>query len=203
MKQLHKESLYCWSCFDEARNIDFHSYLWRRSDGNIVFDPLPLSEHDAEHLDNLGGVSLILITNSDHVRDAEALAHRSGAPIWGPEGERDQFPVSCARWLGNNEQPFDDLEVYALEGSKTEGELAFLLERDTLLTGDLIRSHRAGSLCLLPDAKLADKKRAVQSVSRLSSVHGIQAVLPGDGWPVFRDAAQVLLELVHSITREH
>ena len=71
MKKLHKPNLYCWSEFDEDRNIDFHSYLWVRDDGNVVIDPLPLTEHDEEHLHSLGKVTQIIITNSDHVRDAE------------------------------------------------------------------------------------------------------------------------------------
>ena len=46
MKRLHKQNLFCWSEFDEDRNIDFHSYLWVRDEGNVVIDPLPLTEHD-------------------------------------------------------------------------------------------------------------------------------------------------------------
>lgn len=199
MKQLHKDSLYCWTRFDETRNIDFHSYLWLREEGNIVFDPLPLSAHDTQHLMSLGGASLILISNSDHVRDAEALAQLTGAEIWGPASEQNNFPILCARWLGDNEKLFRDLDVYTLSGSKTEGELAFVLDGDTLVTGDLIRAHKGGSLCLLPDAKLKNKAAAIESVSRLASISTLQAVLPGDGWPVFRDAGKVLSELMLAI----
>lgn len=200
MKQLHKDSLYCWTQFDETRNIDFHSYLWLREEGNIVFDPLPLSAHDTQHLKSLGGASLILISNSDHVRDAEALAQLTGAEIWGPESEQNNFPIRCARWLGESEKLFRDLDVYTLSGSKTEGELAFVLDGDTLVTGDLIRAHKGGSLCLLPDAKLKNKAAAIESVSRLASISTLQAVLPGDGWPVFKDAGKVLSELMQVIS---
>jgi hypothetical protein len=57
MKALHREDLFGWSRFDEARNLDFHSVLWVRPEGNVVVDPLPLSEHDTTHLRSLGGVA--------------------------------------------------------------------------------------------------------------------------------------------------
>ena len=74
MKQLHRPDLYAWSVFDEARNIDFNSYVWVRPEGNVVFDPLPMSPHDRAHLDALGGVALIVVTNSDHLRASRELA---------------------------------------------------------------------------------------------------------------------------------
>jgi len=40
----------------------------------LVFDPLPLTVHDESQLNSLGKVSHIIISNSDHIRDAEKLA---------------------------------------------------------------------------------------------------------------------------------
>jgi|TARA_Y100000310_G_scaffold336490_1_gene421164 hypothetical protein len=195
MKKLHKQNLYCWSEFDEDRNIDFHSYLWVRDDGNVVIDPLPLTEHDAAHLHSLGKVTHIIITNSDHIRDAEQLSLQTGAEVWGPEGEKDTFPIPCSKWLGEGDAPMPGLKVYALHGSKTAGELALSIEDSTLVTGDLIRAHEGGKLCMLPDAKLTDKQLAVESALHLAKISSIDAILPGDGWPVFRDGQVVLKQL--------
>lgn len=199
MKLLHRPDLYCWSRFDEDRNIDFHSYLWVRPAGNVAFDPLPLSEHDARHLASLGPLSQILISNSDHVRDAVALARATGAEILGPVSEREGFPIDCAGWLHDGDEPVPGLKVFALQGSKTPGELAFVLDERTLITGDLIRAHQGGSLCLLPDARLSNKPEAVASLARLARLTGIDAVLPGDGWPVFRHGRTLLTELLHRL----
>ena len=49
MKRLHRVDLHGWSCFDETRDLDFHSVLWTRPDGNVVVDPLPLTDHDRRH----------------------------------------------------------------------------------------------------------------------------------------------------------
>jgi len=95
MKQLHRKDLFGWSEFNQQRNLDFHSICWVRDQGNVLIDPLPLSEHDLAHLQLLGGASIIVITNSDHCRDAENIAVQTGAKIVGPLGEQEDFPISC------------------------------------------------------------------------------------------------------------
>ncbi len=201
MKSLHKNNLFCWSQFDEDRNIDFHSYLWVRNQGNIVFDPLPLTNHDKNHLNSLGNVSHIIISNSDHIRKAEELAGVTGAQIWGPAAEKESFPIKCSKWLGESKGLLEGLDVYCLSGSKTDGELAFVIEGETLITGDLIRAHSGGELCMLPEGKLQDLDKAIDSVKKIAGIQGIKAILPGDGWPVFRGGEQVLSELVVSICK--
>ena len=200
MKRLHRADLFGWSRFDPARNIDFHSLLWRRDGGNVVVDPLPLDAHDEAHLRELGGAATIVVTNSDHVRDAPRLAQMTGARVLGPAGERDGFPMTCDGWLEDGDEICTGLRAFALQGSKTPGEIALLLDDSTLITGDLIRAHEAGRLCLIPDAKLADKSRAVASLARLAGLPGVTAVLPGDGWPVFRGGGEVLAELLADVS---
>lgn len=198
MKQLHRKDLFGWSEFNQDRNLDFHSVLWVRESANILIDPLPLSEHDQVHLQALGGASIVVITNSDHCRDAENIAAQTGAKIMGPLGEREKFPIACDRWIADNEEIVPGLIAFQLEGSKTLGELALLLENNTLITGDLIRSHRAGELCLLPDTKLSDLDLALQSVTRLANLSAIDAVLTGDGWPIFKNGSAALKHLLES-----
>ena len=193
MKRLHRKDIYGWSLFDEGRNIDFHSVLWVRPGGNVAIDPLPLSEHDRVHLESLGSVSTIVITNSDHERASKPMADATGARIVGPMGERER--LACTAWLGDGDEVVPGLTVITLQGSKTPGELALLLEETTLITGDLIRAHEAGRLCLLPDQKLLDKEQAVASLRRLADLPLIETVLTGDGWPVFRGGAQALADL--------
>ena len=199
MKRLHRPDLFGWSVFDEARNIDFHGLVWVRGTGNVVFDPVPMCDHDRRHLESLGAVAAVIITNSDHVRAAPEIAHRTGATLYGPAKERDGFPVHCDAWLDEGDEPVEGLAVLALHGSKTPGELALVIEGATLVTGDLVRAHDGGRLAMLPPAKLTDPNAAADSVRRLASLSGIEAVLPGDGWPVFRDGGACLGELAASL----
>lgn len=202
MKRLHRPDIFGWSEFNEDRNIDFHSVLWVRPEGNVVIDPLALSEHDEAHLRELGGVAWIVITNSDHVRDSDRLAERMGAQLVGPSQEAANFPLQCARWLTDGDEVVPGMTALELEGSKTPGELALLLAGSTLITGDLIRAHQGGALCLLPDQKLSDRPKAIASVHRLTLLPELDALLPGDGWPVFRDAKFLLQEMLAGVDPE-
>jgi Metallo-beta-lactamase superfamily len=195
MKSLHRPDLYCWSIFDTERNVDFHSIAWIRPAGNILIDPLPLSDHDWEHLQSLGGAQWIVITNSDHLRASAAIAEKTGAQIAAPRGEQDSFPIPVHRWLADGDAIVPGLEAIELHGSKTPGELALLLQSTTLITGDLVRAHQAGSLMLLPAGKLSDQSHACGAVQRLAQLSHIETVLVGDGWPVFHHGHLRLQEL--------
>ena len=192
MKSLHRPDLFCWSEFDVDRNVDFHSIAWIRPEGNILIDPLPLSEHNWQHLTSLGGVQWIVITNSDHLRASQEIVAKTGAQIAAPQEEQDSFPISVQRWLSDGDVVVPGLESIELHGSKTPGELALLLQNTTLITGDLVRAHQAGALMMLPDAKLVDKPLAIASVKRLAALDQVSAVLVGDGWQVFQDGHRLL-----------
>lgn len=199
MKSLHRPDLFAWSTFDESRNIDFHSLLWTGVGGNVLIDPLPLSPHDLAHLEALGGAAWIILTNSDHTRAAADIAKWTGAKIAGPAAEKPIFPFECDRWLSEDDFLLPELHVFELDGSKTPGELALLIEGVTLVTGDLIRAHHAGRLMILPDAKLRDRAAAVRSVQRLADLPRVEAVLVGDGFQVYRDGRVLLRELAASL----
>ncbi len=199
MKALHRPDLFGWSAFDEARNVDFNGVAWIRPEGAVLIDPMPMSSHDLAHLEALGSVAWIVVTNGDHVRAAPELAALTGARVAGPAGERETLNLDCDAWLDDGDSLVPGLTALALEGSKTPGELALRIGEQTLITGDLVRAHRAGSLMMLPDPKLTDRAAAVASVWRLAELPGTQAVLVGDGWPVFREGRARLRELAERL----
>jgi hypothetical protein len=194
MKTLHRDDLFSWSVFDEARNIDFHGTFWA-DQGGVLVDPVPMSAHDREHVTALGGARNILVTNSDHLRASVELAEAFGAALIGPRAEREAIGWKDARWVGDGDAIVPALVVLELEGSKTPGELALVLGGTTLITGDLVRGQRGGRLNRLPDAKLADVDAAVRSIARLAALEGIEAVIVGDGWPIFERGGAALAQL--------
>ncbi len=196
MKRLHRKDLFSWSVFNERLDIDFNAFLWTRADGNVLIDPLPLTPHDREQLDKFGGAAWIVVTNSAHLRGSEELATLWGARLAGPAAERDTFPVKCDRWLADGEDLVPGATVQALPGSKTPGELALWLEPETLIFGDLVRSHRAGTLTFLsPEQGLKSLPEAKASVQTLLAKRP-QAILVGDGFSIYRDGSRYLEELV-------
>lgn len=42
MKQIVFEDMYCWSVFNDQRQIDFNGHLWVRREGNVLIDPVPM-----------------------------------------------------------------------------------------------------------------------------------------------------------------
>jgi glyoxylase-like metal-dependent hydrolase (beta-lactamase superfamily II) len=196
MKRLHRPDLLTWSAYDPTLMIDFNSFVWTRSGGNVVVDPLPMSAEDEAHLRELGGAAWILLTNSDHVRGARELAARTGASGIGPMAERASFPVACDRWVSDGDEPFPGLVVREVQGSKTPGELALVLDDTTVIFGDAVRAHRADTLMLLPERKLRAREDVLQSVRRIRMLHPrIEHVLVGDGWCSFRHGGTLLDEL--------
>ena len=97
--------------------------------------------------------------------------------------------------MSDGESLVPGLEIIALDGSKTPGELALLLDGTTLITGDLVRAHRANSLMMLPLPKLSDPAAAKLSVARLAARTEIETVLVGDGWSMFRGGHAALVAL--------
>lgn len=197
MKATHRPDVFSYCVFDETRDLDFNATFIQRAGGNVLIDPVAASEHDLQHMTALGGVAQILVTNSDHIRQAPALAERFGAQRVGPEAEREAMAAVCPcdRWLRGGDAWIDGIEVIALAGSKTPGELALVLDGTTLITGDLIRGHIGGALNLLPAAKLTDPDAARASVRRLAQRVDLDAVLVGDGWPIFSGAHAQLVAL--------
>jgi glyoxylase-like metal-dependent hydrolase (beta-lactamase superfamily II) len=195
MKSLHLPNLFTWSEFDQERNIDFNSVLICLEQGNVVIDPLPLTDHDLDHMTRLGGVDWIVVTNSDHIRDAALLRQRFNARVAGPSAERDTFGFACDRWLERGDTVNDVLQVIEMDGSKTPGELCLLYEDATLITGDLIRAHVPHALMALPDPKLQAPRMAVESIRRLTEYTRIETVLVGDGWHLFATGHQELCAL--------
>ncbi len=176
--------------------MDFNSFAWVRPDGIVLVDPLPLSDHDCAELERRGPIARVVVTNGDHVRGALEIVDRYGAELVAPRGERSHPAFSAARLVGHGDEVVDGLVAIELDGSKTQGELALLLDQTTLVTGDLVRAPRGGSLAILPDAKLFDRAAAIASVHRLLENTRVDAVLVGDGWPIFRGARTELAALV-------
>lgn len=199
MKCLHRSDLFAWSVFDAERNVDFNSIAWIRSAGNVLIDPLPLSDHDWQHLQSFGKTAWIVITNSDHIRASQDITNRTGAQIAGPIAEKSSLGIACDRWLSDGDEVVPGLKVLELQGSKTPGELALLLDDTILITGDLVRAHQANQLMLLPTSKLQDASAAYRSVQRLAALANIETILVGDGWSIFCNGQQHLQDLATSV----
>ena len=140
-----------------------------------------------------------MLSNSNHLLDTPALKARTGATVHAPLQEQHSFPVAADHWLTHDDIPFPGLRVLELRGSKTPGELAFLLDETTLFCGTLLRAPTPGSLSILAPDELSSAVHAKESAQMLAALPFLEAIFVAHGWPVFRDGAQRLNELADDL----
>lgn len=200
-------TLFHWGRPQLDRGIDFNGFLWTRPAGNVLFDPMELDASELAAVRERGGARWILLTNFEHLRATPALKEALGAEVCAPAEERERFGASGAcvdRWFADEDDLPEELRgalrVFALRGGKSSYEAAFWLEAArALLFGDLVRSHDSGILRLLPEAKLADRDAAVESLRPLLELPA-EAVLLGDGDSLFFRGGEALAELLSVAT---
>jgi len=204
MKTTALDHVHTWPVWQADKRIDFNGFLWTRPAGNLLVDPMPLSDDQRAFLDERGGAARILVTNADHLRAAPELKDTLGAELLAPQGDRERFGEHASlvdHW-------FDDAlpgelgelaELRLLRGGKGPVEPALYLTAERAwLFGDLVRSHVSGRLMLLPEAKCTDRPQLTADVKALAGP-GVDAVLLGDGDSLFRGAAEAWDELQASL----
>ncbi|MGC1380781.1 MAG: cupin domain-containing protein [Candidatus Baltobacteraceae bacterium] len=191
-----------WSRWQPERNLFFNSYFVFGSNENVLVDPLPLDDRDAEEIAALGGAAWIVVTNRDHERAAGDAAARFGAKVAASEPDACEMALTVDRIVRHGDA-IGEARVIGLEGLKTPGEFAlYLPERETAIVGDALWGAPAGSLRMMPDEKLADPDRAARSLRRLRAFHP-RHCLVGDGAPVFHRAYDAITEALESRAGAH
>jgi len=180
-----------WSAWQADRQLFFNSYFLASDAGNLVIDPLPLTDADAEAIEANGGVAWVVVTNRDHERATADVVRRFGARV-AAGGDARLLAVPPDRELADGDAICGGT-VVALGGLKTPGEIALhFAGRDrTVVVGDALWGRPAGSLTLMPDDKLADPRRAALSLRKLLALRP-RHLLTGDGAPVFGNAFDAL-----------
>jgi glyoxylase-like metal-dependent hydrolase (beta-lactamase superfamily II) len=189
-----------WAWFSEPHGYDFNGYFVRHPAGNLCIDPV---EPSTEILDLLAreGVAHILLTNRNHVRRANLVRERTGAPVAIHPADasyaRGQGAVIDAELrVGERVGPF---VVVGVPG-KSPGEVAFHCpHRRRLIVGDAVIGNPPGKLSLLREKVMDDPPQLRASVRALAEV-AVDVLLPGDGVPILRDAGARLRELVATFT---
>ncbi|MCG9129653.1 cupin domain-containing protein [Candidatus Poribacteria bacterium] len=198
MKKLILEDIYTWSVFSEIRQIDFNGYLWLRDEGNIVIDPVEISETDLEQIEKLGGAKWIVITNRDHEREAEKFQKCTGADVIIHEDDAELINIIPARTIKDGEEIVPGLRAIHLKYGKSPGEIAlYFSQKNAILFGDIVAGEPMGRLSLLADDKLEDAAKAALELRKILA-HQFNAVLVGDGHSIFKDGKQELVDCLQT-----
>ena len=200
MKQLIFNDLYSWSIFSEMRQVDFNGHLWVRPEGNVLIDPVPMIDSDLNQLDKLGGASLIVLTNSDHEREAEFFRKRTGAKIVIHEADAAALEGVAERQIIDGEEIVPGLQAIHLRYGKSPGEIAlYLPEKRAILSGDLVVGAPIGALTLLADEKLENPGKAALELRKILALQ-FDVILVGDGHSILQNARQRLIECLQRRT---
>ena len=190
------DGIFGWSWLSEPHGYNFNGYLVHHPSGNLCIDPV---EPTPEVIDRLvrDGVSRILLTNRNHVRRANLVRERTGAPIAIHPADatyaREQGAiVDQELHAGNRIGPFTVIGV----PGKSPGVVAFHCpKRHVLIVGDAVIGNPPGKLTLLRERVLDDPARLRASVEALAELT-IEVLLPGDGEPILRNVQDRLRELI-------
>lgn len=198
MKRLIFEDIYSWSVFSEMRQIDFNGYLWVRDEGNILIDPVEMSDEDSAHFEQLGGAKWIVITNRDHEREAEAFQEWTNAEVIVHEADAELVNITPDRTISDGETIVPGLEAIHLQYGKSPGEIAlYFSEKNAILFGDIVAGEPMGRLTLLADEKLEDPPKAAMQLRKVLGLR-FNAVLVGDGHSIFKDGRQELVDCLQA-----
>lgn len=192
MQRLACKGVRMWSVWQPDRGMFFNSYFIERAQGNVVVDPLPLSDEDAGEARAAGGISIVVLTNRDHERAAEQLRERFGARIVAGVREAASFEIGIDRTLRDGEEIAAGIVAIELPHGKTPGEIALHVpDANAAIVGDALIGAPAGALSILPDEKLADPEAFVLSLRRLWGLR-LSVLLLGDGAPLLCGADEAI-----------
>jgi glyoxylase-like metal-dependent hydrolase (beta-lactamase superfamily II) len=188
--------VFSWQWFSEPHGYDFNGHLICLPGGNLCIDPV---EPPPDVLAEIArrGVSRILLTNRNHVRDANRVRARTGA-------RTAIHPADAGYASGQGAELDDELSVgERIEGlkvvgvpGKSAGEVAFLWrQRRILIVGDLVVGNPPGKLSLLKEKVMDDPRQLRASVRSLLALD-FDTLLVGDGVPILEGAKTTLKELV-------
>jgi glyoxylase-like metal-dependent hydrolase (beta-lactamase superfamily II) len=166
-----------WGSTYTDRPWDLNGFAITFDGYTVLVDPPEPEEDDWPSFDVVKPITKIVLTNRDHVRDAELFRTRFGAHLVAGADEVMQLaPIAIDEAVREGDLIVGALRVIDLPG-KSPGEIglyfdparhAISREMDgILLLGDAIIGNPPGALSLIPEPKLDDSSRLKRSLRKL------------------------------------
>jgi len=190
--------IFTWAWFSAPHNYDFNGHLLTVPGGNLCVDPVDAAPEVLAELAR-HGVARVLLTNRNHVRDANRVRSRTGA-------RTAIHPADASHARGQGAELDDELQVGARIGpltvvgvpGKSPGEVALHWpDRRILIVGDAVIGTPPGQCGLLRDKVMDDPTQLRTSVRRLLALD-FDTLLVGDGVPILTGAKDQLRALTNT-----
>jgi glyoxylase-like metal-dependent hydrolase (beta-lactamase superfamily II) len=188
--------IFVWSRLSELHGYDFNGTFVRHPDGNLCIDPVEPSPHVLERLVE-DGVAEVLLTNRNHLRSANLVRQRTGAPV-----RIHAADAAYARAQGGEIdgelRAGDRIGPFTVVGApgKSPGEVALhWAARRLLVVGDVVIGNPPGALSLLRE-KVMDDPALLRQSARALLEFDFDALVVGDGVSILEGARERLRALV-------
>jgi glyoxylase-like metal-dependent hydrolase (beta-lactamase superfamily II) len=197
-----------WGATYADRPWDLNGYAIRLDGITVLVDPPAPTDAEWPEFDSLLPIIKIIITNRDHVRDAELFQTRYGASIVAGIDEVSQLvPLSIDETVREGDLIVGALRTIQLPG-KSPGEIGLYFDPahhavsrelgGIVLLGDAIIGHPPGALGLIPEHKLDNPAQLKQSLRKLLA-YDFSVLLLCDGQPVFSGAKAKVAEFLYTL----
>ena len=189
--------IFQWSWFSQEKGLDFNGHLIVEKGERVIIDPPPMNPEDQSQIERKRPIGTILITNRDHIREAEVCRKFFRAKVLVPEGDAPEIHIQADGTYKHGESLPCRLKAIHIPDAKSPGECAFLLSRGkgVLILGDALIGKPPGRLSLLPPDKFADHKKAREGIKGLLA-SSFDAVLVGDGVSILTQGKQAVQDLL-------
>jgi glyoxylase-like metal-dependent hydrolase (beta-lactamase superfamily II) len=200
MQEILKD-IYTWAWFSGPHGYNFNGYLIRHAEAQLCIDPVQPSAEDLDEIARIGA-AMVLLTNRNHSRAANAVRARTGAMtlIHPDDAEHARGQGTIIDGQLRVGEKIGPLTIVAAAG-KSQGEVALHWpERRLLFVGDAVIGNPPGRCGLLREKVMDDPARLRGSVRSLLDLD-FDALLFGDGVAILNDAKSRLEELVETFPR--
>jgi glyoxylase-like metal-dependent hydrolase (beta-lactamase superfamily II) len=200
--------IFTWGSTYSDRPWDLNGYAIKLDQGAVLVDPPAPDEPDWPTFDAIKPITKIVLTNRDHVRDAELFRTRFGARVVAGADEVAQLaPIAVDETVTEGDLIAGALRVIHLPG-KSAGEIGLYFSEahhalssemgGILLLGDAIIGNPPGALGLIPESKLDDSSMLKRSLRKLLD-YDFDVLLLCDGQSVLSDGKMKVVEFLNTL----
>ncbi|MGH7273449.1 MAG: hypothetical protein ACREIQ_03170 [Nitrospiria bacterium] len=189
--------IYRWSWFSQEKGYDFNGYFVISDQDRVIIDPPSMTPQDQEWVRKQGPVTCILLTNRDHVREAEGFRRQSSCRVLIHEKDAPLIEIKADGTYRDGDRLPGGFVAIHVQNNKSPGETALFLERDrgALILGDALIGKPPGQLNLMGADKYEDVAKAREGIRVLLN-YRYDSVLVGDGVPILTGGKQAVQKFI-------
>jgi glyoxylase-like metal-dependent hydrolase (beta-lactamase superfamily II) len=202
--------IFTWGSTYADRPWDLNGYAITLDKCTVLVDPPAPGEDDWASFDGIKSIAEIVLTNRDHVRDAELFRTRFGAHLVAGADEVTQLaPIAIDETVHEGDLVAGALRVIHVPG-KSPGEIGLYFDPahhavsrkmgGILLLGDAIIGNPPGALSLIPEPKLDDSSSLKRSLRKLLD-YDFDVLLLCDGQSLLSGGKLKVVEFLNTLGR--